>query len=106
MPGNIDYKFISGLEGGRITKGYVPAPTVSRSEVTVATGFDLGQRNETDLKSLNLPVALRDKLKQYLGKTGRDAEDFLVKHSLIISDSEADEIDNAVHASHLAQLKQ
>ncbi len=29
MPDNIDYKFISELEGGRVTKGYVPAATLS-----------------------------------------------------------------------------
>jgi hypothetical protein len=106
MPDKIDYKFISELEGGRLTKGYVPAPTVSRSGVTIATGFDLGQRNENDLKSLNLSVGLIDKLKPYAGMKGRDAEDYLVKHSLTISDSEADEIDKAVHGSHIAQLKQ
>ena len=67
MPDKIDYKFIGELEGGRLTKGYVPAPTVSRSGVTIATGFDLGQRNENDLKSLNLSVGLIDKLKPYAG---------------------------------------
>jgi Bacterial toxin homologue of phage lysozyme, C-term len=106
MPDKIDYKFISALEGSRITKAYVPAPTVSRSGITVGTGFDLGQRNENDLKNLNISAGLRDKLKQYVGRTGRDAEDYLVKHPLTISDSEADEIDKAVHGSHIAQLKQ
>jgi hypothetical protein len=106
MPDKVDYKFIAELEGGRLTKGYVPAPTASRSGVTVATGFDLGQRNENDLKNLNLSVGLLDKLKPYVGKMGRDGEDYLIKHSLTISDSEADEIDRAVHGSHLTLLKQ
>lgn len=91
---------------GGSNKGYVPAPTVSRSGVTVATGFDLGQRNQNDLKNLNLPVGLVDKLKPYVGKTGRDGEDYLVKHPLTLSDSEADEIDRAVRRSHVTQLRQ
>ena len=67
MPENIDYKFLSDLEGGSKTMGYVPAASVSKSGVTIATGFDLGQRNENDLKSLKLSVALTNKLKPYLG---------------------------------------
>jgi hypothetical protein len=102
----IDYKFISDLEGGSATKGYVPAATVSRSGVTIATGFDLGQRSEGDLKSLALSVGLADKLKPYLGMKGSAAQEYLVKYPLTISDSEADEIDKAVHQSHTTQLRQ
>ena len=54
MPENIDYNFLSDLEGGSKTTGYVPAAAVSKSGVTIATGFDLGQRDENDLKSLKL----------------------------------------------------
>ena len=39
----IDFNFISKLEGGRKTKGYVPDPEGSRSGVTIATGVDLGK---------------------------------------------------------------
>ncbi len=39
MPENIDYKFLSQLEGGSKTIGYVPAAAVSKSGVTIATGF-------------------------------------------------------------------
>jgi hypothetical protein len=68
MPDKIDYDFISKLEGGRQTTGYVPDTNTSQSGVTIATGFDLGQRNENDLIALNLPQSLIDKLKPYLGK--------------------------------------
>lgn len=40
MPENIDYKFLSDLEGGSKTSGYVPAAGVSKSGVTIAAGFD------------------------------------------------------------------
>ena len=41
MPENIDYKFLSQLEGGSKTIGYVPAAAVSKSGVTI--GFDGSQ---------------------------------------------------------------
>ena len=80
MPEKIDYKFLSELEGGAKTIGYVQAAGVSKSGVTIATGFDLGQRNEADLKKLGLSVALVNKLKPYLGKKSKDALDELKKH--------------------------
>jgi len=53
MPERIGYKFLSALEGGSRVVGYVPAVSVSKSGVTIATGFDLGQRRESD------PIALK-----------------------------------------------
>ena len=58
------------LEGGCKTTGYVPASSVSKSGVTIATGFDLGQRNENDLRSLKLNSIIVTKLKPYLGLKG------------------------------------
>jgi hypothetical protein len=58
MPENIDYSFLSNLEGGCKTKGYVPAAKKSKSGVTIATGFDLGQRSESDLKLLKIDATL------------------------------------------------
>jgi hypothetical protein len=54
MPESIDFAFLSSLEGGCKTTGYVPAGSVSQSGVTVATGFDLGQRTEADLTRLGI----------------------------------------------------
>ena len=105
MPDKIDYKFLSGLEGGSKTTGYVPAAGVSNSGVTIATGFDLGQRNEADLNRLKLPVALVTKLKPYLGKKKKDAADLLKKTPLTISAAEAGTIDKAVKKSHIDSLK-
>ena len=66
MPENIDWNFIAKEEGKRILKGYVPLPDKSKSGVTIASGFDLGQHNESDLKGLKLSAALTKKLKPYL----------------------------------------
>jgi len=101
----VDYQFISDLEGGSKTKGYVPAVSVSKSGVTIATGFDLGQRSESDLKSLNLAPLLINKLKPYLGKTKMEAKSLLKKLPLVITSSEAQVIDKAVKSNHISQIK-
>ena len=106
MPENIDYNFLSGLEGGSKTIGYVPAAGVSKSGVTIATGFDLGQRNEVDLKKLGLSLVLVTKLKPYLDKKSKDAQDVLKKTPLTITGSQAQEIDKAVKKKHIARIKQ
>ena len=105
MPENIDFKFLSELEGGSKTSGYVPAASVSKSGVTIATGFDLGQRNEADLTRLGLSVTLITKLKPYLSKKGKDAQALIKKSPLLISAVQASEIDKAVKKKHIDQLK-
>ena len=105
MPDNIDYKFLSDLEGGSKTIGYVPAANVSKSGVTIGTGFDLGQRSEADLKRLKLTVALINKLKPYLGNKGKAAADLIKKKPLTINAAEAKSIDKAVKSAHVTSLK-
>ena len=100
----IDYKFISQLEGGQILKGYVPLPQRSKSGVTIATGFDLGQRNQADLKKLNLPASLITKLTPYLGLKQQQAQKALNTSPLTISILEASLIDKAVKAEHVGTL--
>lgn len=105
MPENIDYKFLSQLEGGNKTIGYVPAASVSKSGVTIATGFDLGQRNEADLKVLGLSLVLVTKLKPYIGKKAKDAQAIIKKSPLTITAVQAEEINKAVKKKHIEQIK-
>jgi hypothetical protein len=105
MADSIDYEFISEREGGRVTSGYVPAASVSQSGVTIATGFDLGARNEADLTRLALPKTLIDKLKPYLGKKKQAAQELLKKTLLTITEDEAELIDKAVKSAQVMQLK-
>jgi GH24 family phage-related lysozyme (muramidase) len=93
---NIDFSFISSLEGGQQLKAYVPAGGVSNSGVTVATGCDLGARNEADLRKLNLSPTLINKLKPYLGLKKQAAVTALKALPLTITKPEADAIDKAV----------
>jgi len=103
MP-KIDFAFIANFEGGQRYKGYVPDAAGSQSGVTIATGFDLGARNATDLQNLGLPQALIDKLSKYLGKQRSDAERVLLRYPLTISKAEADLIDKASKQSIISSL--
>jgi GH24 family phage-related lysozyme (muramidase) len=105
MPNSIDYDFIAEREGGRRTKGYIPAAAVSKSGVTIATGFDLGARNEGDLSRLGLGKDLVAKLKPYLGKVKVEAESLLKTTPLTITDDEAEFIDKAVKKAQVDTLK-
>jgi GH24 family phage-related lysozyme (muramidase) len=105
MPEQIDYAFLSALEGGSQTTGYVPAANVSKSGVTIATGFDLGQRSESDLKALGLASTLVAKLKPYLDAKGAEAKKLIEKTPLTITAAEAESIDKAVKAGHVSSLK-
>lgn len=96
MSNSIDFSFISKLEGGQQLKGYVPASAASNSGVTIATGFDLGARNEADLKKLKLSTALITKLKPYLSLKKTAAVNKLRATPISIIKSEADAIDKAV----------
>jgi len=105
MPDSVDYAFLSAREGGSKTTGYVPAASSSESGVTIATGFDLGQRSESDLKGLGLSAGLIGKLKPYVGKKKKDAVDALKNSALTVTSQEAQEIDKASFAAHISQLK-
>lgn len=85
--GNIDFDFICQLEGYCL-KGYVPDPEQSHSGVTIASGFDLGQRSAQELQSL-FPPELAAKLLPYVGKIKADAVRALQLQPLLISDAEA-----------------
>lgn len=79
MANQIDYSFISQREGGSKLNGYVPAAGVSKSGVTIATGFDLGARSKSDIDRMRISATLKQKLKLYAGKKKKDAVDFLKK---------------------------
>ncbi|WJN57746.1 pesticin C-terminus-like muramidase [Pseudomonas sp. SO81] len=91
----IDFSFIARLEGGPATRGYVPDAANSRSGVTIATGFDLGQRHLADLQRLGLEAGLVQRLSPYLGLIGQQAAACLARQPLTVSAAEAEAIDEA-----------
>jgi len=104
MTSAIDWTFIGKLEGAGIARGYVPNPDTSNSGVTVATGFDLGQRSRAQIESMGLPDDLTAKLEPYLGLKGRTALGFLNAHPLVLTADEVAAIDQAVRADFSTRL--
>jgi len=91
---NIDWTFISQLEGGQKLDGYYPGKV--GSGVTVATGVDIGQRNLFELNRLNMSPDLKKKLEPYLGVKGDAARRLLVERPLKISKMDADQLDQNI----------
>lgn len=100
----IDFDFIGKLEGGRILNGYVPDPKNSKSGVTIATGFDLGARNDRDLRKIGLNPTLIGKLYPYLGRQSTSAYEYLQQHPLQVTDNEAKTIDFGVKSLLIEKL--
>ena len=101
---NVDFDFIKELEGYK-TDMYVPkikGQVLENSGATIASGFDLGQRNESDLKGL--PQSLINKLKPYLGKKKKAADDFVKANPLTITKKEADIINAFAKKQELDRL--
>lgn len=92
----IDFGFIAKLEGFSL-EGYVPEPDggAIESGVTIASGFDLGQRSDKDLEAL--PFLLHIKLQPYAGITGKDAQQLIEKAPLSLSYDECVLINQHVH---------
>lgn len=104
MPLSVDFDFIHTLEGRRVLDGYVPDPDAGGSGVTIASGFDLGQRNPTDLERLGLSNDLCARCRPYLGLKGEEALRALSDEPLSVTDAEAASIDDATARSHLQEL--
>ena len=97
---NIDWEFILKQEGFETT-GYVPDAKNSKSGVTIASGFDLGQRNENDLTGL--PKEIIELLTPFLGFTGVKAEE--IAGNLNVSNDQAKIINEFAKSTELAKLK-
>lgn len=100
----IDFAAVSQFEGKQRLDGYVPmskGQVAGRSGVTIATGWDIGQMNKQEIKALNLPPALEQKVLPYAGKVKGEAVEALQAQPLAISRDEANLIDQKIKAKHL-----
>ena len=97
---NINWDFILEKEGYKL-QGYVPNAEGSNSGVTIASGFDLGQRTLEDLEGL--PQKLINKLAPYLMLKGAEAEE--VASFLEVSDEDAQLINKFAKSEALTNLK-
>lgn len=96
----IDFEFIAKLEGFELD-GYVPAPDggTIESGVTIASGFDLGQRSEA-----SLPEWMQELFGIYCGVTGHAAERMLNELPLHISLAQAVKVNEYAHKQALSKL--
>ncbi len=88
QPGAVDANFIGQQEGFRLD-AYVPDPVYSRSGATVGAGIDIGQMSVGEIETLDIPRALREKLKPYAGVIGQDAVYLLNRYPLYLTEDEA-----------------
>jgi hypothetical protein len=96
--------FIAELEGRSLT-GYVPhldgGPV--ESGVTVASGFDIGQRSVDELDDA-FSCGLADKLSRYVGATGGEAVQILARYPLRITERECGIINEFAHTQAVQRL--
>jgi GH24 family phage-related lysozyme (muramidase) len=100
----IDWNFISQFEGGQRLEGYIPAGH-GKSGVTIATGFDIGQRSVVDLERLPIPPSLTARLRPYALLTGAEATTALTRLPLTVMRADADAIDRATECSVYENLR-
>lgn len=100
----IDFSFIAQLEGNEC-QGYVPDPENSQSGVTIASGFDLGQRSAEEIQNA-FDAPLADKLLPYIGKKKQEALECLQATPLDVSEEEAEIINQFSHDNATNRLKQ
>ena len=101
---DVDWSFISAREGGQVLTGYVPDASGSKSGVTIGTGIDLGQRGGGDIDGLDIPPALKARLKPYCGMKSQDAAVYLKGHPLTVSANDATALDMAIKKPLLDRL--
>jgi GH24 family phage-related lysozyme (muramidase) len=106
----IDFNKLADFEGGQQVHGYVPimkdGTVAGQSGVTIATGFDIGQRSAASLKGFGFPPDLEKKYEPFCNKTKQDAVEALKKaNGLTITKAEADETDMKIQRYHLVEAK-
>lgn len=111
----VDFAYLARWEGGQYLRGYVPfsnGVVAGRSGLTIATGFDVGQRSEANLADMGLPPEVGPRLAPYAGVrfTG-------MKHPAVLkivlergpipvlTKPEADAVDALVHREYLLSAR-
>lgn len=103
MSDRIDWDFIGQLEGAGKLDGYVPA--AGQSGVTIATGFDIGARNASDLALLfGAGSALYKAFLPYAGLKRVAATAALAKQNLKITTEQSTQVNQVVKAKVVSKL--
>jgi GH24 family phage-related lysozyme (muramidase) len=100
MTTNINWDFISSLEGKGVKQAYVPS---ENSGVTIATGFDLKEKNAELLAEMGISEETTSLLSKFFGMSGAQATEASKGFSL--NDEQVAEIDKASHQWYANQVK-
>jgi len=102
----IDWAFIKQLEGFSL-KGYVPKDAEGgvESGVTIASGFDIGQRSKQDLYAISLSLPLLTKMLPYCNLKGQKAKEALKQHPLVLTNQEAEELEKKSREVFMRQIE-
>ena len=100
MTKNINWDFISELEGKGVNQAYVPS---DNSGVTVATGFDLKEKDADLLNEIGISEETTNLLSQFFGMSGAEAKE--ASKGFRLTDDQVSEIDKASHNWYTNQIK-
>ena len=92
MTKKINWDFISELEGKGVNQAYVPS---DNSGVTVATGFDLKEKDADLLNEIGISEETTNLLSQFFGMSGAEAKE--ASKGFRLTDDQVSEIDKASH---------
>ena len=99
MNANIDWDFISIMEGKAIKTGYHPS---QNSGVTIGTGFDLKERTEENIGEFGFSNSLIQKISPFFQLTGAEASE--KAPSLQLNDDEVAELDSKSKAYYTSLI--
>ena len=99
MNANIDWDFISIMEGKAIKTGYHPS---QNSGVTIGTGFDLKERTEENIGEFGFSNSLIQKISPFFQLTGAEASE--KAPSLELNDDEVAELDSKSKAYYTSLI--
>jgi hypothetical protein len=104
----VDWSFISRMEGGSQTKGYIPlkkGKVMGKSGLTIGTGWDVGQMTAKELKNADIPESVKIAVEPFVGLRGQAALDKLNKLGAPrISIEDASIVDKYTHSKALSEI--
>ncbi|KAM3146255.1 hypothetical protein pb186bvf_001600 [Paramecium bursaria] len=104
----LDMNFIIENEGNDLV-GKVPCDKsgvpLGISGVTVGNGYDIGQHSKDEVNRLTISPALKQKLIPYCNIKKQEAQEFLKKNPIVLTQQEAAELNKANLTSYIEKFK-
>ena len=102
----IEFSAVSAAEGHQRLRAYLPLnkkkQVVGNSGITIATGFDIGQYDGTQIKNFKFPKALENKLLPFVAAKREDAKKLLpLAYKTLLLPQELNLVDYKLKKLHL-----